>query len=86
VVSSSVRNTLALVISSAATASLSDFLNDNRCERRWIIGQRSVERPKSVSTEFNGELKYGCSSGKGAAVGCDVVLGEVPSDKAAMTS
>jgi hypothetical protein len=86
VVSSSARNTLAFVISPAASASSSDFLKDNRCERRWMIGQRSVERPKSVSTEFSGELKNGCSSGKGVAVGCDVVLGEVPSDRAAITS
>jgi hypothetical protein len=55
-----------------------------------MIGQRSVERPRRVSTALSGEFAVGNSltggDGKGAVVGCVVVFGGVPSERAAITS
>lgn len=55
-----------------------------------MIGQRSVERPRSVSTALNGDLGIEYSdeegNGNGAAVGWVLVFGAVPSESAAITS
>ena len=84
------RKTVALLVWPAATAASREYLNDNRCERRWIMGQRSVDRPKRVSIAISGEFddrdsKAG-GNGKGATIGCELVLGGVPSERAAITS
>ena len=90
VLSSSVRRTVALLVWPAAMAASSEVLKDSKCERRWIMGHRSVERPRRVSTALNGEFEAGNSEaggvGKGAAVGCELVFGGVPSESAAITS
>lgn len=90
VLSSSVRRTVALLRSPAATAASRECLKDRRCERRWMMGQRSVESPSSVSTAFNAEFELRNSEsgggGKGAAVGWELVCGGVPSESAAITS
>jgi hypothetical protein len=90
VLSSSVRRTVALLVWPAAIAASRETLKDSKCERRWIMGQRSVERPRRVSTALSGELGAGNSDaggvGKGAVVGCELVFGGVPSESAAITS
>jgi hypothetical protein len=90
VLSSSVRRTVALLVSPAAIAASRETLNDSRCERRWMMGQRSVERPRRVSTSLRGELVPVKSNvggvGNGVDVGCEVLFGGVPSDSAAITS
>jgi hypothetical protein len=66
VLSSSVRRTVALIVSPIARADLIEALNDKRCERRWIIGHRSVARPRRVSTALKGEFfieRFGLGSG-----------------------
>ena len=88
--SSSVRRTVASFVRPAATAALSWVLKDRRCDRRWIIGQRSVENPRRVSTALSGEsgilpLDDG-GTGNGSEVGCVFVLGDVPIERAAITS
>ena len=90
VLSSSVRKTVALLVSPAAIAASREFLYDRRWESRWIIGQRSVERPSSVSTALSGESGMVVSDGegnwKGVAVGWVLEFGAVPSDSAVITS
>jgi hypothetical protein len=90
VFSSSVLITIALLVCPAATAASSEILNDSRCDSRWIIGHRSVERPRRVSTQFRGEFGFerlqGSGRGKGVAIGGVLVCGEVPSERAAITS
>lgn len=90
VLSSSVRRTVALLVSPAVIAASRDLLTERRRERRWIIGQRSVERPRSVSTAFRGELDNGSVDtggvGKGVEEDCAFEFGAVPSDRAAITS
>lgn len=54
--SSSVRRTVALLVSPEARAASMAFLTDKRCDRRWIMGHRSVDRPRRVSTALNAEL------------------------------
>ena len=88
--SSSVRRTVASFVRPAATAASSWVLKERRCDRRWIIGQRSVENPRRVSTALSGEsgilpLDDG-GTGNGAEVGCVFVLGDVPIERAAITS
>jgi hypothetical protein len=65
-------------------------LKERRCERRWIIGQRSVEKPRRVSTAFSGEFGMVSADdggmGKGTEVGCVLELGAVPKESAAITS
>ena len=65
-------------------------MKERRCDKRWIMGQRSVEKPRRVSTAFNGESgmlpAVDGGTGKGAEVGCVLVLGEVPNERAAITS
>lgn len=55
-----------------------------------MIGQRSVEKPNRVSTAFSGDSGTGPLEvggiGKGVEVGCVLVFGDVPSDRAAITS
>lgn len=55
-----------------------------------MIGHSSVERPRSVSTESNGEFLFASlgenGKGNGVAVGCVVVVGGVPRERAVMTS
>lgn len=90
VFSSSVRRTMALLVSPLEMAASRACLWDRRCERRWIMGQRSVEKPRSVSTAFRGEERLGISSMGGMGNGVDdgwwLVFGEVPSERAAITS
>ena len=54
------------------------------------MGHRSVDRPRSVSTALSGELDArkldSGGAGKGVAIGCEVVFGGVPSERAAITS
>ena len=79
-----------MLVCPAAIAASSETLKDRRCERRWIIGQRSVERPRRVSTALNGEFELRNSEsggeGNGAVVGCELVFGGVPNERAAITS
>ena len=90
VFSSSVRSTEALEIWPRERAVAMDDLKERRWERRWIMGQRVVERPRRVSTALRGvaEVKEesGKSEGKGVVVGRVVVLGDVPRERAAITS
>jgi len=90
VLSSSLRRTEALLVSFMEMAVSREFLKDSSWERRWIMGQRSVERPRSVSTELRGELGSmifdGGAGERGTAVAWVLLLGAVPSDKAAITS
>lgn len=55
-----------------------------------MIGQRSVERPRRVSTALNGELGTEPVDtggvGKGDDVAWALAFGAVPSDRAAITS
>lgn len=55
-----------------------------------MIGHSSVDRPRSVSTEFSGEFLLASSGatgkGNGVAVGCVVEFGGVPRERAVMTS
>ena len=54
------------------------------------MGQRSVERPRSVSTALNGELGIILSASDGSlngvGVGCELEFGDVPSESAAIRS
>lgn len=87
--SSSVRRTVASFVRPAATAASSWFLKERRCDRRWIIGQRSVENPRRVSTALSGEsgiLPLDGGTGNGVEVGCVFALGDVPIERAAITS
>lgn len=90
VLSSSVRRTVALLSSPAIRASSRDCLKESKCDRRCIMGHRSVDRPRSVSTAFSGEIGIersgGTGNGNGVDVGCVLVFGAVPRDRAAMTS
>jgi len=51
-----------------------------------MMGQREVERPRSVSTELSGVDSEGVGEGKGGAGGWVVVFGGVPRESAAITS
>lgn len=89
VFSSSVRRTVALLVSPIASAASMDVLNDNKWESRCMIGHKSVDNPRRVSTEFRGEGGKGlegAGNGKGCDIGCVLVLGGVPKDRAAITS
>ena len=88
---SSVPRTIALLVSPASRAVSIETLRGRRWESWCIIGHSSVARPRRVSTEFKGEvgielLDDGYANGNGVGVGCEVVLGEVPRDSAAITS
>lgn len=86
--SSSVRRTVALLVRPVARASWRDFLKERRCERRWIMGQRSVERPRRVSTALNGELGIAAKvwMGQGKKEDSMLAFGDVPRERAAITS
>jgi hypothetical protein len=60
--SSSVRRTVALLACPAAMAASSETLKDRRCERRWIIGQRSVERRAECRRRLTVTLNLGIRS------------------------
>lgn len=55
-----------------------------------MIGQRSVERPRSVSTALSGELGIepvdAGGVGNGGEIGSWLAFGAVPRDSAAITS
>lgn len=54
-----------------------------------MIGQRSDDNPSNVSTPLKGDSDievFEEGYGNGAAVGGDEAFGEVPSERAAMTS
>jgi hypothetical protein len=54
------------------------------------MGHKSVENPRSVSTALSGEFSGRNSElggdGKGVAIGCELLFGGVPSERAAITS
>ena len=52
------------------------------------MGQRSVDRPRRVSTALKAELRNGGSRGMGEGYGVDwmFAFGVVPSERAAITS
>jgi hypothetical protein len=58
VLSSSVRSTVALLNSPATKASSSDCLKESKCDSRCIMGHRSVDSPRSVSTALSGEIGF----------------------------
>lgn len=71
--SNSVLRTEALLVWPATVADSSEFLRDSKWDNRWMIGHRSVERPRRVSTELSGELGTSfewaeLGTGKGGAV------------------
>lgn len=47
---------MALLVSPDARAVSMALLSERRCDRRWIMGQRSVDRPRRVSTALNAEF------------------------------
>jgi len=59
---------------------------ERRCESRWIMGQRSVAMPSSVSTELRGEGEELERTVRGMRDGGSAELGEVPRERAVMTS
>lgn len=81
---------MALLVWPAAMAASREILKERRWERRWIIGQRSVERPRSVSTAFRGDPGILPSQegdvGNGVEAGCVLAFGDVPRERAAITS
>jgi hypothetical protein len=72
-----------------AIAVSSKLFNDSIWERRWIVGHKSVAAPRRVSTPLNGESSNDLSGVRKIEVstfGGVLVLGGVPSERAAITS
>ena len=72
-----------------AIAVSSKVFNDSNWERRWIVGHKSVAAPRRLSTSLNGESSNEVSSVEkieGATFGGVLVLGGLPSERAAITS
>jgi len=89
VLSISVRRMEALLVCPVAIAVSSKVFNDSNWERRWIVGHKSVAAPRRLSTSLNGESSNEVSSVEkieGATFGGVLVLGGVPSERAAITS
>lgn len=89
VLSNSVRRMEALLVCPVAIAVSSKVFNDSIWERRWSVGHKSVAAPKSVSISLSGESGNELSSVEkieGATFGGVLVLGGLPSERAAITS
>lgn len=68
--SSSVLMTTALLVCPAASAASSEVLYASRCDNRCIMGHKSVDSPRRVSTECRGfERLPGSGDGNGTAIG-----------------
>lgn len=72
----------------AAIAASREVLKDSKWDRRWIMGHRSVDSPRRVSTALNGEfgIKNSGDEGNGVDTGWELAFGGVPSERAAITS
>ena len=79
---------MALLVCPVATAATRDFLNERRWDSRWMIGHRSVDRPRRVSTALSAEMGIEVTTGPGGAqeVVWILAFGGLPSERAAITS
>lgn len=86
VVSNSVRKTVALRLLPESSASASSCRAVRRCDIRWIIGHRSVAIPRRVSTAERGPGGRVLSVVGEEIEGGSGDRGEVPNERAVITS